>query len=99
MVKINDFITAAMRAWQQPTDPAECIKFLANCYRARLDEFDKEWHDSRINAESWVELRAKRQQLMECFEMLAAVQNVLAGKPAVAGAKPKTPPIGMYGEI
>ena len=99
MMKITEFITTAMKAWPQPSDPGELLAFLANCYKARLKEFDSEWHDQRIEADTWKELRARRQQLLEDLIVLTSVQNVVAGRPAVTATKTeRRGPIGMYGE-
>jgi broad specificity phosphatase PhoE len=99
MMKIAEFITTAMKSWQQPSDPGELLTFLANCYRARLREFDTQWYDARIDADTWRELRSRRAQLLEDLYVLNSVQNVVAGRPAVTATKQeRRAPTGMYGE-
>lgn len=100
MMKITEFITAAMKSWQQPSDPGELLNFLANCYKARLREFDTQWYDPRIDENTWRELRSRRTQLLEDLIVLSSVQNVVAGRPAIQATKTeRRAPDGMYGEV
>jgi hypothetical protein len=97
---ISEHIEQALRSFPTTQDTADIFRFLADILRARRDEFDASWHMSGNTEEIWKALRARRLQLTEDLEVIAAIHGIVNGNPYVkkAPSRREKPTVG-YGEL